>query len=75
MDEAVAGSRLRAVRMIGTEQPAMAAITIEHTIEVPITNDSPEFRLHKKVNSAVTSATEAPLTNAAAASLRHTRHQ
>ena len=41
MDEAVAGSRLSAVRMMGTEQPLMAAMTIEQIIETPITSARP----------------------------------
>jgi hypothetical protein len=43
MDEAVAGSRFSAVSTIGTEQPATAAIIIEHTIDVPMTSPSPKL--------------------------------
>ena len=43
MDEAVAGSRLSAVSTIGTEQPLIAAMIIEPTIDTPITDARPKL--------------------------------
>src|SRR5690606_8215390 len=71
IDEAVAGSRPLAVSSTGIMAPAVAASTIEITIEMPMISANAELPLNRSTGTAVTTATTTPLAKDALASLNN----
>src|SRR6187399_1551597 len=65
IDDAVAGSRLSAVSKIGIIAPAVAARSIDTTIEQPMTVARPGLPLQTNTALAVTAAIAPPLASAA----------
>jgi hypothetical protein len=69
MDEDWAGSRLRALRIIGIAAPDRPAATMFTTMARPITRERPALLLHTQTAAAVTTATAIPFNKPAKTSI------